>query len=120
MGQIATSGVNNLAYFSRMPAITTPLPQNQASLVTGTILTFSNTPGYSITVLLDYTVNIILLLYYRKSWFEDRLSRCTADPSFKGCFPLSWSLSPHTAYLAPDWLHYYYNMSYLTGPKPLP
>jgi hypothetical protein len=34
MGQIATSGVNNLAYFSRKPAVTTPKPQNVAPKMT--------------------------------------------------------------------------------------
>lgn len=31
-----------------------------------------------------------------------------------GCFPLSWTISPHLLYLAPDWAQWYYNQSYLT------
>ena len=44
----------------------------------------------------------------------DRVSKCASDPA-NGCFPLTWTLSPRTLHLAPDWLRWYYNKSSTTG-----
>ena len=46
---------------------------------------------------------------------QKRVDYCDADSSYFGCFPLTWSISPHITHLAPDWLMWYYNKSYLTG-----
>lgn len=39
---------------------------------------------------------------------QDRADKCAADPSYLGCFPLTWSMSPQLTHLAPDWLNWYY------------
>ncbi len=109
MGQIASVGVNNLAYFSRRPEITTTIHQNPVAKSR-----FEKTKTYFSFVIGDGD-NLAFLKSSRRSWMIDRVSRCQADPSYLGCFPLSWSISPHPRFLAPDWLSWYYNQSYLTG-----
>ena len=42
---------------------------------------------------------------------EQRVARCEA----KACYPLLWSLSPHTAYLAPAWFRWYFAQAARTG-----
>lgn len=46
---------------------------------------------------------------------KDRVAHCAEDKSKRGCFPLTWTVSPHLLYLAPDWLRWYYNQSYATS-----
>ena len=48
---------------------------------------------------------------FSRGFFLDRVRRCKADPSYKGCFPLLWSLSPQLLHLAPDWLRWYYDLA---------
>ena len=44
----------------------------------------------------------------------DRIQEC--EENGPGCdYPLSWSISPHLLYLAPDWLHWYYQLANQTG-----
>ena len=44
----------------------------------------------------------------------ERIQEC--EENGPGCdFPLSWSISPHLLYLAPDWLHWYYQLANQTG-----
>jgi hypothetical protein len=45
---------------------------------------------------------------------QKRVDYCAADSSYYGCFPLTWSISPHISHLAPDWLDWYYNKALLT------
>ena len=108
MGQIATSGVNNLAFYSRKPPITTPLPQNPVPTVP-----YNSSKTYVAFIMGDGD-NVAFLKSSRRTWMKERVSRCAADPSYYGCFPLSWSISPHPRFFAPDWLHWYYNQSYTT------
>ena len=43
---------------------------------------------------------------------QDRIEECREN----GCnYPLAWSMSPHLLYLAPDWLHWYYQQANETG-----
>ena len=58
--------------------------------------------------------NINFMKGSRRDWFLDRVQRCQADPSYKGCFPLLWSASPQLLHLAPDWLRWYYEQARLT------
>ena len=48
----------------------------------------------------------------RRGWMQDRIEECREN----GCnYPLAWSISPHLLYLAPDWLHWYYQQANETG-----
>jgi len=108
MGQIASTNVNNLAFFSRQETTTTPIPQNPVEKQQ-----FNSSKTY-ITLVIGDGDNISYLKTSRKSWMQQRMSYCSADPSYPGCFPLVWSISPQAAHLAPDWLEWYYNASYAT------
>ena len=105
MGQIASNGANNLAFYSRKSAVATPLPQNP----TGRPI-FDATKTYVSFVIGDGD-NINFMKGSRRDWFLDRVQRCKADPSYKGCFPLLWSASPQLLHLAPDWLRWYYDQA---------
>ena len=108
MGQIASTGVNNLAFYSRKPPITTPLLQNPVPKVT-----YNSSRTY-VSFIMGDGDNVAFLKSSRRTWMMERVSRCAADSSYYGCFPLSWSISPHPRFFAPDWLYWYYNQSYKT------
>jgi hypothetical protein len=59
--------------------------------------------------------NVAYVKGSRRDWMQQRVGLCAADPSYAGCFPLVWSLSPHLFEFAPDILDWYYNQSYTTG-----
>ena len=46
---------------------------------------------------------------------NERVQHCQEFENKKCDFPLSWSISPHLLYLAPDWLHWYYSQANVTG-----
>ncbi len=57
--------------------------------------------------------NIRFIMSTRNVWLRQRLADCKqADNS---CEPISWSISPHLAYLAPDVLEWYYATTRQTG-----
>jgi hypothetical protein len=110
LGQVATDGCNNLAFWSQT-AITTPLVQNTPPSPTP----YSPNRTYVSLVIGDGdNVNYNKGGHY--AWMEDRVSRCAAagDRS-KTCFPLVWSISPHLLHLAPDWLRWYLHQCRVTG-----
>lgn len=111
MGQIASSGVNNLSFFSRKAAITSPLQQNPVQFER-----FNPTKTYVNFVLGDGD-NIAFVKSSRRDWMLNRISRCTPDKSnsYEDCFPLTWSLSPHLLHFAPDLALWYYNAAKQTG-----
>jgi len=113
MGQVASNGLNNMAYFSRKAPINTPgqLLQNpDPSKDQGK--PFNRSKTYLAIVVGDGD-NMNFLKGSRKDWIQDRARICEADPEH-GCFPLMWSLSPHTLYMAPQWAQWFYNASYRT------
>ena len=106
MGQIATSGVNNLAFFSRTPSIRTPLRQNASPRHI-----FNASRTYIGFVLGDGD-NVAFVKSSRFDWFQQRVALCASGA---GCFPLGWSISPHLTWLAPGMLSWYFNRSAVTG-----
>eukprot|EP00658_Telonema_sp_P-2_P022878 TRINITY_DN19164_c0_g1_i7.p1 TRINITY_DN19164_c0_g1~~TRINITY_DN19164_c0_g1_i7.p1 ORF type:complete len:353 (-),score=68.75 TRINITY_DN19164_c0_g1_i7:426-1484(-) len=108
MGQVATDGVNNLAFWSRLPPISTPLRQNPPS----SVRPFNKSRTY-ISLVVGDGDNVAFVKGSRKSWIKDRVSRCRSQPS--SCFALDWSLSPHLLHLAPEWAQWYYRQSYSTS-----
>jgi hypothetical protein len=110
MGQIATSGTSNLAYFSRLSAVTEPTLQNPIT----NIEPYSNTKSY-LSIVVGDGDNVAYLQGGRRNWMVDRVNRCLDnDDQDDDCFPLLWSLSPQITHLAPEWLSWYYEKSYLT------
>lgn len=107
MGQVATDSASNLAFFSIPGPITEPVPQNPRPAVA-----FNASRTY-LAITVGDGDNMSFLQSSRRSWMQQRVTRCRADPS--GCFPLLWSISPHTLRKAPGWLRWFYAQANATG-----
>jgi hypothetical protein len=108
MGAIA-SEAGNLSFFAtRAPAITEAgaVVQNPAEVVT-----YDPQKTYVAFVVGDGD-NVQYELTTRRDWFQRRVAECAASPN--DCAPLTWSVSPHLARLAPDVLGWYYAKSHET------
>jgi len=57
--------------------------------------------------------NIQFMMATRNVWLNQRLAAC--DQAGTTCAPLTWSISPHLARVAPDVLHWYYAKLRQTG-----
>lgn len=57
--------------------------------------------------------NTRFIMSSRKEWLQQRLNDC--EQPVNSCEPLTWSISPHLPYLAPDVLEWYYESSRRTG-----
>jgi hypothetical protein len=113
LGQIASNGLSNMAFFSRKPPVTATVKQNPVSR---TPPAYNRSKTYVALVLGDGD-NLNFIKGSRRDWMEQRLQFCAASPGAgvrSGCFPLLWTLSPQTLRSAPDLLHWYYNKSYET------
>ncbi len=109
MGAIPTE-VNNLSFFStRREPIADPdeIPQNKPEDVR-----YDPTKTYVAFILGDGD-NINFMMGMRLEWFRQRAEACRAGKD--SCPPLTWSISPHLARIAPDVLKWYYKMSHATG-----
>lgn len=109
MGQVASDGASNLAFFSIQDEIVAPLPQNPAV-----------TPSFNASkTYLALTVgdgdNLSYLQGSRRGWMQQRVQLCQADPTDVGCFPLLWTISPHLLRSAPGWLRWFYKQANATG-----
>eukprot|EP01084_Bolivina_argentea_P316278 548182_1 len=110
MGQVASDGFNNLAFFSRTNNITKPLIQNPSKYIK------LNKSKIYISFTIGDGDNLSYIKGSRRNWMLDRINRCvTSNYSYLGCFPLQWSISPHLIYLAPKIINWYYSQSYITG-----
>ena len=104
-GQIATVGVNNLAYFSRLnQPITAPLVQPPPPP-----FTYNSSKVYLSLVIGDGD-NIAFVKSSRAAWLQNRTSACRGG----GCFPLLWTLSPHLLRFAPDLMRWFYAAAAVT------
>ena len=89
MGQIASSGVNNLSFLSQN-RITEPLKQPHA----GITHTFDANKTYMSFVIGDGD-NVSFMKGSRKTWFDTRIQYCKDQKAAgKACFPLLWTASP--------------------------
>jgi hypothetical protein len=57
--------------------------------------------------------NVQYIMSTRKNWLRQRLTDC--GQAGHSCAPITWSISPHLARLAPDVLDWYYKSSHRTG-----
>ncbi len=109
MGAIP-SETGNLSFFStrRAPIVdANELERNELEEVT-----YDPLKTYVAFVIGDGD-NIRFLMTARKEWLRQRLSDCGQTDN--SCKPLTWSISPHIARLAPDVLKWYYKSSHRTG-----
>jgi hypothetical protein len=112
MGQVASSGVTNLAFLSRSggPPVTAPLVQAPVPAVG-----FNASRSY-VALLVGDGDNIAYLQGSRYDWVTQRAAACAASPRGAGCaYPLGWTLSPHLAASAPDLLRWYHAATVATG-----
>ena len=109
MGQIASDGVNNLAFYSRKQRVSTPLVQNKPGRPS-----FNASKTY-IAIVVGDGDSIKHMKGGTRDFLLDRVHRCTAKPGYRDCFPLLWSLSPQLQHLSPDWMHWYYSQARLTA-----
>lgn len=108
MGAIPTE-VNNLSFFStRREPITSPgeIRQNEPELVG-----YDPTQTYVAFIVGDGD-NINFMMETRAEWIRQRAAACREGED--SCPPLTWSISPHLARIAPDVLKWYYEMSHAT------
>ena len=109
MGAIP-SEVHNLSFFStRSPAITAAkgVTQNPPEPIA-----YDPTKTYVAFVVGDGD-NVQYMMTARRDWFRKRVENCAKPGEI--CPPLTWSISPHLARLAPDVLKWYYQQSRKTG-----
>jgi hypothetical protein len=112
MGQIASDGCSNLAYFSRMSPITEPLLQNptQSQQKPNDLSEYNKSLTY-LSIIIGDGDNVGMVQSTRRDWMQERVSKCTAfmgekeseTSSMDNCFPLVWSLSPQLTHIAPEW-----------------
>jgi hypothetical protein len=109
MGAIASEAAN-LSFFSTRaapiaaPGVVTQNPAEQVAYDPGTT--------YVAFVVGDGD-NVQYMLTTRRDWFRRRLEECQGAGA--ACPPLTWTISPHLASVAPDVLGWYYAQSHRTG-----
>jgi hypothetical protein len=108
MGQVATGGTSNMAYWSSKERLTKPLLQNP-----GTVSEPYDSSKTYISFIAGDGDNVNFVKGSRRDWMLHRLESCKADKAL--CFPLVWSLSPHLIELSPDIARWYFERSYETG-----
>jgi hypothetical protein len=113
MGAIA-SEAGNLSFFStRAPPITGSgaVVQNEPEP-----LTYDPDETYVAFVVGDGD-NIQYMMTTRHDWYAQRIAECAGAGAATdaACAPLTWSISPHLAQLAPDLLAWYYEQSHRSG-----
>lgn len=106
LGQVATVGVTNLAFFSGASPVAEPLLQNPSET------TKYNSSKTYLTFVVGDGDNIAMVKSSRFEWFKQRVASCSSTTK---CFPLAWTLSPHLLNTAPDILRWFYDQSKSTG-----
>jgi hypothetical protein len=109
MGAIA-SEVGNLSYYSTVGA-----PIVKANVVQQNKLeAISYDPGKTyVAFVVGDGDNLGYMMTTRHDWFAERVGDCATAGN--ACAPLTWTISPHLAQLAPDLLQWYYAQSHQTG-----
>lgn len=109
MGAIATE-TGNLSFFStRRAPIESPgeLKANPPEDVT-----YDPSKTYVAFVVGDGD-NVRFIMTTRGAWIRQRIAQC--EGAGDTCAPLTWSISPHLTWMAPDVLEWYYASSRRTG-----
>jgi hypothetical protein len=110
MGAIASDSAGNLSFFAsrRKPILDAgELAQNKLEDVA-----YDPSLTYVAFVVGDGD-NIGMVTDARRDWFRQRVADCARTDN--SCAPLTWTISPHLSWIAPDVLEWYYDMSHATG-----
>ena len=122
MGQVASSGINNFSFFNRRDAIESSedlegylgsLAKTREDIAAGRLVYNPNTTY--MTLIVGDGDNISFMKGGRRGWMEERVVTCQEADTRHCSYPLSFSMSPHLPYLAPGWLHWYYQQANTTG-----
>ncbi len=109
MGAIPTE-TGNLSFFStRRPPI---LDANELEQNDPEDVEYDPSKTYVAFVVGDGD-NVRFIMTTRNEWLRQRLSDC--EQIDNSCEPITWSISPHLARIAPDVLEWYYESSHQTG-----
>jgi hypothetical protein len=109
MGAIPTE-TSNLSFFStRRPPIrdASELERNETEDIE-----YDPTKTYVAFVIGDGD-NVAFIMATRNVWLRQRLADC--EKADNSCEPITWSISPHLSYLAPDVLQWYHRQTRQTG-----
>ena len=109
MGAIPTRTTNLSFFDTRRPAITDPAELPVSAPVAPD---YDPTRTYVAFVIGDGD-NVRYIFSTRRTWLEQRLAACSADP--QGCPPLTWTISPHLPDIAPDVIRWYFDSAATTG-----
>jgi hypothetical protein len=104
MGQIASAGINNLAYLSSKPAITEPV-----DLPPPPEVSYDEEKTYVSLVVGDGD-NLSIVKGRNLPWALARMAQC----SNKECPPFTWTMSPHLLYSAPDMMQFFIDLAKTT------
>ena len=117
MGQVASAGVTNLAYFSADGPLTEPLLQLPDPLhgTAGSDPPYAPLAFNASRTYVAFTIgdgdNVQYVQNSRADWMKQRAARCAAGggPANRtACYPLLWSLSPALIRLSPDWARWFF------------
>jgi GxGYxYP putative glycoside hydrolase C-terminal domain len=112
MGQVATADASCMSFWSRKGAIDKPLVQNQQprqrQRQQQQQQVYDASKTYIALVVGDGD-NIGMVKTRNLEWVRKRMAYCNNETMAHNCFPLSWTISPHMLYLAPDLLKWYYS-----------
>lgn len=107
MGAIPTRTTNLSFFDTRRPPIAAP---DELALTTPDAVTYDPSRTYVAFIIGDGD-NIRYIMSTRKEWLEQRVAACAGAT----CPPLTWTISPHLADLAPDVLAWYAETAHTTG-----
>ncbi|KAJ9461773.1 hypothetical protein DIPPA_53953 [Diplonema papillatum] len=110
MGQIATTGVTNLAFWEHFgrtfPPGTAALHQPPSPHIA-----YNASKAYVALVYGDMD-NIDFVQTMAREHMVDRAANCSTG---RKCWPFTWTMSPNLLEIAPEFIRWYYNTSSATG-----
>jgi GxGYxYP putative glycoside hydrolase C-terminal domain len=116
MGQVATDNASCMSFWSRKPVIDKPMVQNQPSPPSSDDKQqeeqdYNSSMTYIALVVGDGD-NIGMVKTRNYDWVQQRMAYCHNESMAPyNCFPISWTISPHMLYLAPDILRWFYSQA---------
>jgi len=117
LGQVASNGFTNLAFFSQSDPIEDELLQNPGI----DSLSFEKNKSY-VSFIIGDGDNLNIVKGQHKDWWEDRKEFCISGKNWpqynitaeNACFPLVWTISPQLLDVAPAMIQWYYDQAALT------
>eukprot|EP00939_MAST-03C_sp_MAST-3C-sp1_P000953 g953.t1 len=109
MGQVASNGCNNLAFFQSRDNDNEPVAS--ASVTTTPTATYNASKTY-VGIVIGDGDNVNFIKGSRADWMRERLGKCTNATT---CPPLIWTLSPALREIAPAWAKWFFDQASKTN-----